>query len=563
MRRREVEQMSIISRDTPKTRHAVDLTKQMDVCNAQSVSDMVRSLTGEADLDLVRDAMIRRYAQVIVPTKDEITGATDSALYRVNSRLTVDAAAQSAILAGQQEIIRLYLFPSIVRQRATLFSEPGNRYEYEDGDEVEDIIEEVRDDAEAQLAAQRWDTFSDGIGSCALYISDAGGVLQYSEIPPHQIHIAYAESITDGDQERPANEMSIDEASVVAIELCPVGDKRKFVAYFGPSDEYELGRCVVYTGGKWTDIPEVGSADALEYSQEARAFVREARDPANPLSLIAKTQGQTSGPVYPVVILRGQSMSSGLLPVSSSLYQVCGEFDLMGSMILGAAGRGARGAKALKRGTDTQIPDAADEGLVLLGREQELLNVGWPASHSADASRVLNEFARHIAEAHEVPGWLVVADDVANVPSGVALEIMTQPLTRNRNARIALNRSAVARRFGIERLIINGAVGQPVIGYDVRERWIPGERTWPRDPEAEIRTWQARIAAGESDLADMVQDMRSMPSREAAINFLEERKNDERMNPPKPETPEIARPATLAERIEARKAARTQPASEE
>jgi hypothetical protein len=162
---------------------------------------------------------------------------------------------------------------------------------------------------------------------------------------------------------------------------------------------------------------------------------------------------------------------------------------------------------------------------------------------------VINEFARHIAEAHEVPGWLVVADEMSQVPSGVALQIMTQPLTRNRNTRIALNRHSVERRFAIERLVINGANGSPAIGYDVTETWDPGERSWPRDPEQVVRTWQARIQAGEADLADMVQDMRSIESREEAINWLEERQREKAERTAISPAPAVAARPSLADRL--------------
>jgi hypothetical protein len=270
--------------------------------------------------------------------------------------------------------------------------------------------------------------------------------------------------------------------------------------------------------------------------------------------------------VYPIAILYGDSMQTGIMPVTSGLYDVCAELDLMGSMIIGAAGRGARGAKALQRGTDTQVPDAVDEGLVLLGREQELTNVGWPASHSKDAMSVINEFARHVAESQGVPGWLVVADQAGEVPSGVALEIMTLPLTRNRNARIELNRAGVARRFAIERLVVNGAVGSPAISYDDVETWHAGERKWPVDPTVAMSSWQQRIAMGEADIADVVQDLRSLKTREEALNWLKERQEEQDGDEwgdvlgTKKEEPAAAPPVklSLAERLAGAKSAKAE-----
>lgn len=516
--------MSIISRTTPKIRHAVpDLSKCTTGVDSQKVSQIAKTLTGECDLDLVRDKMIERYAQVIVPMKDQQTGVTVTEVYRANSMVKMDVAAQLAILAGQQEIVRMYLFNSIVRQRATLFSEPSQRYEYED-EATGETIGEIREDGGCNLAAQRWDSYADGCGSCVLYISDAGGVINYSEIPPSRFWYGFAETILDGGMDRPTNTSDIDEASVVCIELAPNGEKRKFAAWFGPCDTWPDGRHVVYTGQNWHDVPDVGAESAYEYSASANGFIKGAYDVANPLTLIARSQGaEGSTPVYPLVVLYGDSMQGGLLPTTSSLYDTCAELDLMGSMVLGAAGRGARGAKVMKRGTDTSVPDQVDEGLVLLGREQELLNVGWPASHSRDAMDVISAFCRWIAEAHNVPGFLVADDRAGEVPSGVALEMMCLPLTRNRNARIELNKHSVARRFGVERLIINGAVGTDVISYDERETWHAGERKWPVDPMQSLMTWEKRIAMREADLGDVVMEMRSLNTHEEAMNWLEER----------------------------------------
>jgi hypothetical protein len=519
--------MSIISRTEPLTRRPIpDLSKVSLVSDASKISMMVRSLQGDDDLALVRNSMIHRYAQVIVPVKDEVSGATSDSLYRANSRLKVDYAAKEAILAGQQEIIRLYLYNSIVRQRATLFSEPTLRYEYT-SETTGDIMGEIREEGAANLSAQRWDALADGIGSCAVYISDAGGVLSYKEIAPNKLWFAHAETILDGGYERRTNADSLDEASVVCIELAPTPEERRFATWFGGCEAWPDGRHCIYCGEHWYDVPDLGNAKALEYSASARGFVAGATDPANPLELIAKDQGAKGAPVYPIAILYSDAMMSGLMPVTTGLYDVCAEIDLMGSMTLGAAGRGARGAKALQRGTDTSVPAAVDEGLVLLGREQELTNVGWPASHSKDAMDVISATCRWIAESFGVPGWLVANDQAGEVPSGVALQIMTLPLQRNRNARIELNRSGVARRFAIERLVVNGAMGSPAISYDERETWHAGERKWPVDPTVAMASWQQRISMGEADIADVVQDLRSLKTREEALNWLETRKGEQ------------------------------------
>jgi hypothetical protein len=158
-----------------------------------------------------------------------------------------------------------------------------------------------------------------------------------------------------------------------------------------------------------------------------------------------------------------------------------------------------------------------------------------------------------VAESYGVPGWLVANDQSGEVPSGVALEIMTLPLTRNRNARIALNKHGVARRFAIERAIINGAVGSTVIPWEERETWHAGERVWPRDPETVLRAWQTRITMGEADLGDVVMEMRSVKTHEEALNWLEERQAirdaSDVLKPPAPAASPFGTKPSLAPRL--------------
>ena len=100
---------SVLSRNTPKIRHEVGKLSDVQMgVDTESVSAQCKALVGEGDIELVRDLMIKRYAQVIVKAKDEITGTDENLVYRANAATKMDFAAQSAILAGQQEIVRFY-----------------------------------------------------------------------------------------------------------------------------------------------------------------------------------------------------------------------------------------------------------------------------------------------------------------------------------------------------------------------------------------------------------------------------------------------------------------------
>ena len=74
-----------------------------------------------------------------------------------------DKAMSDAIVMGQYELARLYLFDSLVRQTATLFSVPTSRYTY-DVDGLDDTMTALRMEGHAAMAAVRWDALAVGCG---------------------------------------------------------------------------------------------------------------------------------------------------------------------------------------------------------------------------------------------------------------------------------------------------------------------------------------------------------------------------------------------------------------
>ena len=535
-------------------RHRIDdLSKTPRNIDDALISDVIATLYRTADTTLVRDAMIERYAKTIRQTTDDNTGATTTTLERVE---LYDQGVRQAILAGQQEITRCYAFDTIARHSANLFGAAGSRYEY-DIDGVGETMEEVREDGNALLGAQRWDALACACGSSILNMSVSGGVLHEQEVPVNSYWFAHAPMITEADgTERVTNVTNLDEASVVAMSTGRAAKTGShwFAAWFGPSEDYPLGRHVMYEARQWYEIPDVG--EALEHTIYGFTEGASIDEISNPLSQWAEEMHDYTAPVYPFSILYYDPMSTGLMPTSTTLYEVTREFDLAYSLILSAAGKGARGVQAMKNSdgmASTTLPDTVSEGMVILGRGWELSQAGWSPTHAKAAAEVVDKMILNVANAFSIPSFLVLPE-TQSVPSGIALEIMTLPMLQFRQSRINLNRGSVRRRFDVERALINSTVASDVVPVATVETWIPGELEFPRDPVTEVDSWVKRIDKGEADIADMAMDLRGIESREAFWNLYDEHKAERAEHG----VPDTAAPAQAQGGIASRMLARRQ-----
>lgn len=532
-------------------RHIKDLSaaKCIDGDTAMKLSYLLQSVQRQKDLSLIQTAMINRYAQVV----KEVSLASGATEKRIDTPDSVtDVALQKAILAGQYETIRLDLLNSIVSQSATLFTEPTQTFTYTPSNKkVQKLIEGVRAESGSEVSTILWDAYACACKSSLLYLSVAGAKLKETPVPVTAFRWAFAPTIREDIggmvTERATMTDELDEATAIGMQIESVGSTKRWAVWYGPSDMYPLGRYCIFEAREWHDVPDptnpAAMKDCLDYTISGQMRTgASVSQMANPLSLWADRSKDWSIPTYPFAICYHDPLNPGLLPVSTSLYEICRELDLAASVVLMGAVKGSKPTRALKRGEMSEdIPDA-DEGLILLGRGDELLNVGWPPDHARKAQEVIEQMARHVAEANHVAGWMVVADQTGEPPTGIALETMADDMGRFREQRIALNRTpAQGRRFQIEKALINATRGRAskagngseAIPPDTVEHWDPGKRIFPRDKATVVKTWVERIAAGEADLADMVQDLRRLKTREQALNFLDERAKEKEKDPEK------------------------------
>lgn len=484
------------------------------------------TLYGQGDRQLILDAMVARFARVLKRVKDGDSGSISTSL--VSFTTQIDDTARAAILMGQFEISQTGYFRNIVGAQSSLFSGSGNRYEYSH-EKASEVVSGIRTASGTALAAQRWDTVSNAVGSCPLYLEAKGGKIIEREVRPSGLWIIFADAIAEGDRERATDDMDIDEASVVIMQLSGTD---RFAAWWGPSVKYPNGRHCVYTAKKFSDVPEPEDDTGREFTiQGVYSDTTVGSEMlANPLTLWA-IEDKTSPVVYPFSILYGSPQGTDIMPVSTSLYEQCLEYDLTNSLILGAAGRGARGAQVVTSDANADpadVPDNTGEGKILMGRGKDLNFAGWSPTHAKAALDVLEKEARATAESESVPGDMAVRGDKATQESGYHYRLRMSKLLDYRTIRISMNRSAVTRRWEIERALINASTykrqGQYTIPADTTETWNPGEYDIVKNPVEEMADWEARIKAGEASILDVVMSRRGFINPLDAIEWMTARK---------------------------------------
>ena len=535
------------------------------------VATVRRTIRRSNDVDLVRSAMIQRYAMRLQKLQDA-TGVEKTTLIagtgtnQVAERIATqrNEAAYAALNAGIYELTRLYAADNIIDKTATRFSGIGANYEYDGDQKVEEWMSDIRSRAGVTLIEQQWDHISFACGSAVLYLSTVGDQMSYDIIWIDGFYWAFAEEIWDRDTEtrRPTNTTDLDEASVVAIRLSGGADNlSRYAAWYGASERYPRGRHVRYDARSWYDIPDPGDGGLDYVWTGARSEYTRSPDVeqlANPLSLYQELH-KIAGPEYPFVVLRGRPIDTDVLcPATGlSIWDLSAEYDVAASVALYAANKGAVGKEVLKQsdGSAGRVPDTVHARTTVLDRGWDLTVTGWGPAHAKSAMEVIADQVKMISEAYHVPSFLV-APDWSTFPSGIALRMARTDMDAYRDTTVEVARPAVRRRFDIERALVNLSEGKVAIGADVRETWNAGELRWPEEPDVEISVAQQRLQMGVDDLGDTVMKLRQLPSHEAAIRYLEERQQQAEQHevlsgPQQQQQPQ--QPQTLRERLLARR----------
>lgn len=436
---------------------------------------------------------------------------------------------------GELEVITIGTGPKVVTERATLFTNKTQSWDYLSGenkerdDETATTIAEQRKAGGFHVHLPNADWIASGIETGPLYVDWVSGHLGYRAFSPNCLHVGFGDAIQENGQERAIDYLSLEDASVVVILLSgsrgdkdSAADLNQYIAYFGRSEKYQYGRRVVFEARSWKDIPE---------QELATDYRLKSGEIANPLSWMAakKAKEGVYVPEYPVCLFKGglTKTSDSIKPLSTSLYESCLEIDIAISKILKASLSSALGKDVLTNELGHEIPRCL-EGAILLHKGQTLNIMGQPVANALGAMEITKDSMRAIAEGYGVPGYKVVAMEGGNPESGVALFIRTQPQIEDREQRINVNKQEVERLWNIERYMYEFVTEKPLGNKDTKQVWNPGRYVMPESELDKVTRLTAAMEKGLIDYPRAVRDYLNLPTDRDAMDFIDRMNDPER-----------------------------------
>jgi len=295
---------------------------------AAAVDDTLNYLERNGDADIVRDAMIQRFATYIKRV-DGAGNDIDSGGFEV---FTKEATAEQ-IEQGHFEVVtsgvgtkicnatRIFNNPTAFfdyvdeeeekRKKTEKKKKPappqldenGQPIETEEPDEDEEDMEDLgatvnaqREAGELMTALNKADFIAAAVETGPMLIGWSGGHFTYKPFAPTAIYFKYGDSVIDNGVERAPSYTSIEDAICVVVQLNSLAnstgnnvDMSQYLAIFGRSEAYPFGRYVQYEARKWDDIPDFGMPGAKDWTPLPGRIG--AGKPANPLSWYAATRG--------------------------------------------------------------------------------------------------------------------------------------------------------------------------------------------------------------------------------------------------------------------------------
>jgi hypothetical protein len=481
------------------------------------VNDALDYFERKTDHEAVRDKLTERGAVGIMKKEDE-------AGYETYTKQRI----YEQIHSGEYETLTSGIGTTIINTISTLFTYPTQSWKYISTDDQQADEEEVaklwtnRSEGDWGNALAKSDWVSNAVNTGPMLISWAGGHLNYRAFSPSCIYAKYHDTITDEGEERGVDYTDLEDATVVVIETNSVRgdgqsrpDLSSYVAFFGRSDEYEYGRMVQYTASKWDQWPEVGMAEANDWTTDKDEI-------ANPLSWLA-AQDEGYGVEYPIILIDGGVVVTSEIatPISTSLYENSREIDVAFSRLMRYSLANSLGTKVITNPTGEPLPTCLDGAIDLKGQQTFTMDA-IPNSNAQVAWEITKGQSRAIAEGFGAPGYTILAESGGTAESGVALAIRTRPLIDNRNRRIRLNRSEVDRMYDIERGLYQVHSGEPLLD-GVKQIWDPGRFIMPESQMDKVTRLNLAWEKNALDYFEYLMELHDLPTVEDAINMLIDR----------------------------------------
>lgn len=430
--------------------------------------------------------------------------------------------------AGMTEAISTGFGQKVVGALSTLFTEDGQRFELdcEGKEDTEDELEFINGHREAGgllTALVQSDRTSNQCGSAAILVSYAGGALQYQSISPAAIRVYFPDLIIEDGVERGVNKDDLEDAYGIVIRRAQIDMLTySYTAIFGRSEKYPDGRWVDYTATSAdTALPDDNIDDAIEYLIDGKI--------ANPLSYYAN---QTSDkdiyiPDYPLAVIKGIGKDTSTpLPVTTSLYADSIEFDIGGSHTYSASNEAARGLTVVsmdQMGATQPLPRTLN-GAIALRPGLEAEHISKNAVDAKTAFETQNMIMVACALGYSVPDYMVVSEDHAlEAQSGVALQVKTRPLVKNREYREELNSPQVSKIFAIEKGLLNlhdeSPESQSLLPCSMK--WTAGALSLPENKKEKAERILSMMEKGVIDIISAIREYYNLATDDDAIQMYE------------------------------------------
>jgi hypothetical protein len=515
---------------------------ELSVAEAVTANDIVDTMVAffnrRNDHETIREAVKSRYAIGIKDVKEPGAKATYETYTKEGVATQVDS--------GLTETIAIGFGQKIVSALATLTTEPGQTFTLthetiNDTSSAEEVLNVNREKGGFDVMLSDADIQSNQVGCSVSYLSWHGDAVKYDYLAPTAVAVFYSERVVDDGQTRAPDKLDLDDAYCVIIRLSQSDfNNYHHLAVFGRSEIYPQGRYVTYESAPNTfRVPEPYRDGAVEWEHNGKV--------ANPLTVYSDLNPEKDVPEYPIAIIRGGITNAKLLlPTTTSLYDDAVEFDVASSHLLSNSQRASGGTLAISlddQGVSRPLPRTIDGAMVLYpGQTAEFLQ--RDAAGTQQAMETLKDLMIHMASGYSVPDYMVVSEDhTVDASSGVAMEVKSKPLKKNRDLRVKQNTKEIDRIFRIEQALIwmfyeGDDAGKNLLA-ECDQEWNPGRLTMPESKKDKSARIKELKESGIYDEIEAIRDWYDLATDEEAIEIYNKRKDRAKEFPPlnKPEEP--------------------------
>jgi hypothetical protein len=473
------------------------------------------------DHDEIREKIKSRYGVGITVDKDDTNSESPFRLYAKGEfNKQVDAGLVAAIQIGFGR--------KIINAIATLFTEDGQRWDLVAENERDvssemNQLEVIRENGKFHSAIEETDRRSVQSGAAAIFVQAKNDQLCYKSLSASDIRCYWPETVIDGDTERAPDKTDIEDAYAIVIRLSPIDfDTYNYLAIFSRSQDYPNGRwCTYQASTSHNALPEINQDKSSDYTINGEI--------ANPLSYFANIyEGQdVQFAEFPISVIKGVTDSNNSpFPFYDSLFQDDVEFTMTASHILAKANSAASGTHVVSQaheGVSNPLPPSLEPVVTCLpGITYEY--VPKDAGNVVDALKAVEKLIVSSAQGWGVPDYMALSEDhTLDASSGVALEVKTRPLIKQRQRREEKNYQSVKKIFHIERamiwMFIDQQLGESLISCELN--WTAGPLALPENKQEKANQITQLMDKGIYDQIAAIRAWYNLTSDDEAIGMYE------------------------------------------